>query len=175
MPADGGGLRELPAPSTGTALLKEEMGRWLSNLAPWDVFSTWTFSRPVRAEGAMYWGRRHIRKLDEMAGMGKGNTYAFVAAETGDVGGLVHLHALVGNVGHLKAYCEQPMRPGEWGHPCCMVHAWPCGYARVFTYDPKLGASFYVGKYITKAMAEWELVSFPTQAQKSFDPRAVKR
>lgn len=153
--------------------LKEEMGKWLGTLAPWDVFSTWTFSRIVSVAGAMYWARRHIRKLDEMGGMGTGSTYAFVGAERGRSGGLVHLHALAGNVGHLKAYCGVPLPPREWGRDCCMVHAWPCGYARVLPYDVKLGGSFYVAKYVAKELAEWELVSFPIQAQKSFAQRAV--
>jgi len=43
---------------------------------------------------------------------------------------------------------------------CCMVHAWPRGMARVFPYDPSKGAAYYVAKYITKRLAEWELLGF---------------
>ena len=45
-------------PSDGE--LKEAMGTWLGQLAPWDVFSTWTFSRPTREGGAMFWARHVI-------------------------------------------------------------------------------------------------------------------
>jgi hypothetical protein len=142
--------------------LKDEMGKWLGEIAPWDVFSTWTFSRITQVGGAMFWARRHLRWLEEKA---QQPIYAFVGVERGKSGGLVHLHALVGNVGHLKAYCGTPLPPGEWGRKCCMLHAWPCGLARVLPYDPELGARYYVSKYITKRLAEWELVGFPAKPQ----------
>lgn len=148
----------------GQESLKAAMGEWLGGLAPWDVFSTWTFSRLVQVPGAMYWARRHLGWLEKTA---KQPIYAFVGVERGQTGGLLHLHALVGNVGHLKAYCGVPLRPGEWGHNCCLVHAWPAGYARVLQYDPQLGAAHYVSKYITKHLAEWELWGFPAQPQPS--------
>ncbi len=147
----------------GKDRVKDEMGTWLGKMALWDVFSTWTFSRLVQAEGAMYWARRHLRHLEKMADQ---SIYAFVGAERGGSGGLIHVHALVGNVGHLKAYCGQRLAPGIWGCTCCQVHAWPCGIARVMSYDPELGASHYVAKYISKELAEWELIGFPATHQK---------
>jgi hypothetical protein len=141
-----------------TSEIANAMGQWLGGLAPWDVFSTWTFSRPVQPAGAMFWARRHLRQLEEMAAR---SVYAFVGVEKGETGGLVHLHALVGNVGHLRPYCGERLAPGDWGRGCCMVHRWPCGYARVLPYDPKLGARYYVGKYVCKSLAEWELVNLP--------------
>lgn len=142
--------------------LKEAMGTWLGQLAPWDVFSTWTFSRPVQVGGAMFWARRHLRWLEKVAAQ---PIYGFVGVETGNTGGLLHIHALLGNVGHLKPSCGVCLSPGEWGRGCCMLHAWPCGLARVFPYDPKLGARFYVSKYVSKCLAEWELFGFPASAQ----------
>lgn len=144
--------------------LKNEMGEWLGRLAPWDVFSTWTFSRLTQVGGAMFWARRHLRWLEERAEL---PIYGFVGVERGRNGGLVHVHALLGNVGHLKAYCGTPLNPGQWNRACCMTHAWPCGYARVFAYDPKLGARYYVSKYIAKRLAEWELIGFPSAPQLS--------
>jgi hypothetical protein len=142
--------------------LKNAMGEWLGQLAPWDVFSTWTFSRPVQLGGAMFWARRHLRWLEKVAAQG---VYGFLGVERGATGGLLHLHALLGNLGHLKPYCGKRLAPGEWGRSCCMVHAWPCGYARVLPYDPKLGAAHYVSKYVTKRLAEWELIGFPAVPQ----------
>lgn len=142
------------------------MGTWLGELAPWDVFATWTFARPVTVNGAMYQARRHLAVLEKRAEL---PLYGFVAAERGDRGGLIHLHALLGNVGVLKPYCGDRLRPGEWGKPCCMVHSWPCGIARVLPYDPQLGAKHYVSKYVVKSLAEWELFGFPAVPQKVLD------
>jgi hypothetical protein len=144
--------------------VNQAMGDWLGTLAPWDVFSTWTFSRPVSVDGAMYWGRKHLDWLRKTA---KQDIYAFVGAEKGNRGGLIHLHALVGNVGHLAPYCGTRQPQGEWGLTCCMLHAWPAGIARVLPYDPSKGASYYVGKYVSKSLSEWELVGFPARPQGS--------
>jgi len=146
--------------------VNQAMGRWLEGLAPWDVFSTWTFSRLVRIHGAMYWARRHLKHLEKTA---QQPIYAFVGVEPGQTGGLLHVHALVGNVAHLKAYCGDRLEPGKWGCTCCMVHCWPAGIARVLPYEPKLGAAHYVSKYITKRLAEWDLVGFPPRPQISLD------
>ena len=155
--------------------LKKEMGTWLGQLAPWDVFSTWTFSRLVQASGAMYWARRHLRYLEKSA---EQPIYAFTGAERGRSGGLIHVHALVGNVAHLKTYCGQRLAPGAWARNCCQLHAWPCGIARVRPYDPALGAAHYVAKYISKKLAEWELVGFPGTPQKILElarPQSSRR
>lgn len=167
-----GHLFKAPAVPTGwkgsmdRAEVKEAMGTWLGELAPWDHFATWTFSRPVTVNGAMHWGRRHLVTLGQRAEL---PLYGFIAAEKGNRGGLIHIHALLGNTGALLPYCRERLRPGEWGKSCCMTHSWPCGIARVFSYNPKLGAKHYVSKYIVKELAEWELFGNPLQAQKPLD------
>ncbi len=156
--------------------IKETMGAWLGELAPWDAFATWTFSRIVTANGAMHWARRHIDWLEQAAAQ---PVYGFVAAERGGNGGLIHLHALIGNVKHMQFFCGEKMpptsAPGKAGanksarlHKCCLTHAWPCGYARVFPYNPALGARHYVSKYVTKDLAEWDLFGLPTAPQTAF-------
>jgi hypothetical protein len=149
--------------------LKDVFGQWLGQLAPWDMFSTWTFSRPVQLGGAMFWARKHLRWLEKVA---EQPIYGFLGVERGDTGGLLHLHALLGNLGHLRPYCGRRLAPGQWARSCCMVHAWPCGLARVLPYDPNLGARFYVSKYITKHLAEWELVGFPATPQFALESSA---
>ena len=65
--------------------------------------------------------------------------YAFRGDEYGVLNGRYHIHALLGNVGDFPAYCGErlPARnPGDKPRPCCGVHSWPGGYARVFPYDP---------------------------------------
>lgn len=148
------------------------------------AFGRW---RGVSEAGALYWARQHLAELenwengwaipDNSRSNGYGyvedgqttvprtRVFAFVGVERGKTGGLVHLHALLGNVGHLTPYCGNILQPGQWGCRCCMVHAWPCGIARVLPYNPALGAKYYVSKYVTKQIAEWELIGFPLQPQ----------
>jgi len=143
--------------------VKQEMGNWLGELAPWDAFVTWTFERIVTAHGAMFWAKRHLRWLEKAA---EQPVYGFVGAERGKTGGLIHLHGLLGNVKHMNFFCGQRFARGQFGNKCCLVHAWPCGYARVFPYNPQLGAMHYVSKYSTKDLAEWDLFGLPTAPQK---------
>jgi len=165
---------------------RELMGTWLGELAVWTQFCTWTFSRPVTVAAAMHFGRKHLRWLarwdvDAERGRPVDNRYqgererrkderarenaarkrlqAFLATERGETGGLIHLHALAAKIAHLRAFCRARLPDGEWGAKCCMLHSWPCGYARVFPYDPLLGAKHYVSKYVIKGyFAEWELL-----------------
>ena len=64
--------------------------------------------------------------------------YAFRADEYGPIGGRFHLHALIGNVSTVTMFCGERLGKWEWGINCCGLHRWPCGYARVFAYDPAL-------------------------------------
>ena len=159
----------LPASRSDT--LKEIMGSWLHRLAPWDAFATGTWSRPVSLDGVLYGVRRYLRLVE---GRARVPIFAFVAVERGDTGGLLHVHALIGNVAHLKPFCGQRLLAGQRGLACCLVHAWPWGYARVFSYDPSLGASHYLAKYITKQLAEWDLIGFPALPQRAL-PLGAKR
>jgi hypothetical protein len=145
--------------------LTEIMGTWLGDLAPWDAYATWTFSRIVSAHGAMFWAKQHIAWLQRAAEV---PVYGFVAAERGGSGGLVHLHALLGNVKHMQFFCGEKPTLRDFKQKCCLVHAWPCGYARVFPYDPTLGAKHYVAKYISKDLAEWDLFGLPLTTQTAF-------
>ena len=154
--------------------VKEEMGNWLGQLAPWDAYATWTFSRIVTVNGAMFWADRHIQWLQR-------------AAERGHNGGLIHLHALLGNVKHMNFYCgnrnPSPAAPATEARretnfarnlSCCLTHAWPCGYATVFPYDPTLGAKHYVSKYVTKDLAEWNLFGLPLSTQTAFGHKGAE-
>lgn len=127
---------------------------------PWDWFGTFTFARKaISPEGACYWFRRY---LEEAGRVGIAKPYAFRADEYGPATGRFHLHALIGNVSHLTMYCQQRLLAREWGRPCCWLHRWPCGYARIFPYDPSRGARHYLSKYVTKDLANWDLIGFET-------------
>jgi len=140
----------------------EAVGNFLQNLAPWDVFFTGTWSRPVTFDGVLYGTRRFLAEMQKRAGV---PLYAFFGVERGERGHLLHIHSLMGNVAHLKPYCGERLAPDVRGRPCCVTHAWPWGYARALTYDPALGAARYVSKYVTKQLSEWDLVGFPATPQ----------
>jgi hypothetical protein len=74
----------------------------------------------------------------------------------------------------MNFFCGNRLLRGQFGQKCCLVHAWPCGYARVFPYDPKLGAKHYVSKYIAKDLAEWDLFGLPTAPQTAFGHKGAK-
>jgi hypothetical protein len=72
----------------------------------------------------------------------------FRVDEIGSHGGRFHIHALIGNVGHLRRM--------TW------VDKWDslAGFARILPFDSKKGAAFYCAKYITKQPGEWELSDY---------------
>lgn len=127
----------------------------LSESFPFDWFGTFTFSEAVSSAAAHYWFRKY---LESAVGLTK--PYAFRADEYGPKGGRLHLHALVGNVSHLIAYCGEPLPHGKWGRPCCWLHRWPCGYARILPYDPTKGARYYVAKYVSKTLGDYDFIGF---------------
>lgn len=130
------------------------MGDWLQGLVKWDVFATWTFARLITGNGAIYWAGRIMDRWEGLAG---NKILGYWAVECGPVGGLLHLHALVGGVSNVKPYCGVKLDPGKYGLKCCLLHSWPCGYSRVFPYDPTKDAAYYVAKYVTKDLSEWGL------------------
>ena len=154
--------RSNPKEAVDKAEVKEVMGDWLGELAAWEVFSTWTFARPVTVNGAMHCAYRHLQAIQRRTGR---PPRAFVATERGGNGGLVHLHALLANLGGFSPYCGARFgRRDIWGRRCCQTHTWHRGIAKVFPYDPELGARHYVSKYVVKEFGEWELYgSFPKQ------------
>jgi len=134
-------------------------GNFLERLGktyPWDWFCTFTFSNPsVTADGAHYWFRRYLARAEGLT-----KPYAFRADEYGGQNGRLHLHALVGNVDHLLRFCGERLSSNRWGTECCWLHRWPCGHARILPYDPGRGARFYIAKYVTKNLGDWELMGF---------------
>lgn len=137
------------------------MADWLNELSkewPWDWFGTFTFSDPkVTPAGAHNFFRRYLGWIEREC---IAQPYSFRADEYGPLGGRFHMHALIGNVGHVEPYCGERLPSGQWGKRCCWVHRWPCGYARILPYDAKLGARYYLTKYVAKASGDWELIGF---------------
>jgi hypothetical protein len=159
------------APASSRDVQKELMGSWLEHLVPWDVFFTGTWSSRVTVDGVLYGTKNFLRRVEQWAGV---SVYAFFGVERGDKGDLLHVHALIGNVAHLTPFCGKRLSPGKRGLNCCLLHAWPWGYARAYPYDPALGAAHYVCKYVVKDLAEYELIGFPASPQRAF-PMGKKR
>jgi len=167
--------------------LIEALGNFLEDLHahhPWDWFFTGTFANPVSPNGAHYMFNRYMQGIQRQmaqAQIGKPacgtdysdadgqpsilkfrvyKPYAFRADEYGPLGGRFHLHALIGNVSMVERFCGELLGKRVWGKPCCAVHRWPCGYARIFPYEPARGARFYLSKYVTKALGDYDLIGF---------------
>ena len=136
-------------------LITDEIATWLDSFH-WDWFATYTFNMQAKPETAHKMFRNHVAFIGKRAGL---PVYAFRADEYGVLNGRYHIHALIGNVGGFPAYCGEflPARnPGDKPRPCCGVHSWPGGYARVFPYDAAVSATGYVSKYVTKDFGDWD-------------------
>ena len=133
--------------------VNEAMGEWLGTMAVWDWYCTFTFRDPCSARypnwtqigvkaanNALNKWNAHIVNLLDWETTG-GNPEWVACMEPQDRG-VPHWHILAGNVGHLRRLDEV-----DWWYE-------HYGIARVFKYDPELGARYYVGKYVTKRLSD---------------------
>src|SRR5947209_1395633 len=142
--------------------LIEALGVWLKTFA-WDWYFTGTFAKPVTVKGAMHILSEYVRSLTEAAGTDATMCWF---AETGQLGGNVHVHGLIGNVGTLKTFCGC-----EW-RSCtshCGVHLWRFGKAEISPYRNEGAASFYISKAVftrKSSTAEWGFIGTPNPINK---------
>ena len=136
---------------------REDLGRWLDTLTDWDAWATLTFRTPS-PEGAARripgWpgsgpspDRAAYHYRSWITGLGRGApTPTFYAVEKGR-GGRVHLHALLG-LGDGSV-----TRKSLW-------RSWFTRYGRcqLQRFDPALGATHYITKYLTKSPEHWDIV-----------------
>jgi len=137
--------------------VKDQLAEMLDRYK-WDWFSTYTVNMQAKPDTVHAMFQNHVGFIEKQAGL---PVYAFRGDEYGVLNGRFHIHALLGNAGAFPAYCGErlPSRnPGDKPRPCCGVHSWPGGYARVFPYDPAIRATGYVSKYVTKDFGDWELI-----------------
>lgn len=134
--------------------LEEHYGRFILSTfdrieASQKLYCTFTFHRPIHPEsaykafniaihrwnreayGVRYWKRRH-------------GAVGFVALEY-QKRDVIHFHSLV-------AFPVYPDRIPREVRRMDMVDWWwnKFGIARIYDYDPSLGASYYLGKYVSK-------------------------
>jgi hypothetical protein len=121
--------------------LTEAMGGFLSQY-PWDWFATFTFRDWVKSFTAHRKFELFMRELEKAAGI---PIFWFRADEIGTHGGRFHIHALIGNVAHLRRLTWMD----RWNDLA--------GIARILPFNAKRGAAFYCAKYVSKQFGDWDL------------------
>lgn len=121
--------------------LTEGWGQFLSQY-PWDWFVTLTFRDWVGSFRAHRLFERFVRELEKAAGI---PIFWFRADEIGTHGGRFHMHALIGNVAHLRRLTWMDRWEGM------------AGIARILPFNAKRGAAYYCAKYVTKQDGDWQL------------------
>jgi len=121
--------------------LAEACGQFLSWFS-WDWYVTLTFRDCVKSFRAHRLFERFVGDLEQEAGI---PIFWFRADELGGHTGRFHIHALIGNVAHLRRM--------TW------IDRWHdlAGIARILPFNANRGAAYYCAKYITKPGGDWEL------------------
>jgi hypothetical protein len=133
--------------------LTEGWGQFLCQFL-WDWFVTLTFRDSVGSFRAHRLFEHFVRELEKAAGI---PIFWFRADEIGFHGGRFHIHALIGNVAHLRRLTWMD----RWNKLA--------GIARILPFDSKRGAVHYTAKYVTKQSGDWEL-SDNLRAFNSYQP-----
>lgn len=131
----------------------------LAHGEPWGRYQRKIVSAaPVSQDYALrQWGvfRRQITTAADVP------TFWFYGVEHGEMFGRLHLHALTGNTERLPVGT--------------MREYWRAGWSHVKPYDPRKGASYYVCKYVTKELAEWDISGDVEDARRMAVYRAPMR
>jgi len=121
--------------------LKETWSEWL-NRYNWDWYVTLTFRHPVSAKVAHHLWCKWIRALEKQLDDGVGY---FRVSEIQRGRQILHYHALMLNVRRLRRL--------TWMDRWYQIS----GIARIFAYDYQRGANFYLSKYITKELSDYQI------------------
>ena len=121
--------------------LADSWGEFLSEFH-WDWFVTLTFEGGVKTFTARNRCNGWLRDLEKAAGQ---PIIWFRGDEYGERLGKFHMHLLIGGVAHLHRF--------TW------MKRWEArnGFARIFEFDPSMGAAYYVSLYVTKDFGEWDM------------------
>jgi len=136
---------------TTRGAVSQAWGDWVDSMTDWEWFMTGTFRDPTdkrfpnwtrigwesARRGLLTWHNALTMNLDYTNPL-------WVACGEAQARGTPHWHMLVANV--------EGERRMDW------VDWWfeHYGIARVVPYDRELGARFYLGKYVSKSMAQIE-------------------
>lgn len=119
--------------------VRSAWGEFLQGL-PWDHYATLTFGIKSGPDFARRAFGGWIRRVEQEAGV---PLLWFLGFEDGRQLGRLHLHALVGNTFDVSARF--------------MSKAWKPGFSRIVPYRPRLGAAYYVTKYVTKELLDYDV------------------
>ncbi len=119
-----------------------EWGAWLDGW-PWEWFVTATFRDPVGVEQAHDRWRKWTHEIEDavQASLGWVRCTEYQRWRKG----IPHYHALVLGVGNTRRLAWMD----RWNQLA--------GFARILPYDPRNGARFYLGKYVTKSDGHIEM------------------
>jgi hypothetical protein len=115
---------------------REQVASWLTNFN-WDWWATFTFRYRIHPYSAKkcftnFFNPYHL-------------DYFYVAEWFANTLQGVHIHALMGNTYGIRRLTTMD----KWSNRY--------GWSRIFPYDSKLGARYYVCKYVTKKVADWDI------------------
>lgn len=133
--ADGDWNEHRATPSGPDAV--QQYGDWLEELAEWDYWCTLTFRWDVSERTARRYIERWLEKVQP--------SLMWWGTERGRLG-RVHIHGLI-SFGH---YEYGPSAHQLWD-------SWPHGRSQFDQFDAGRGASHYVGKYVTKDAADYDV------------------
>ena len=125
-------------------LARLELGDWLTANFRWDWFTTHTFKdekiTPKQANASWFAWWNSIRLMAKAAKIPRPYYVRVAEPQKARSTPTVHYHALIGGVEPLPRLFAKDL--------------WEVsGFARVLPYEAGRGASFYIGKYLTKGGA----------------------
>lgn len=122
------------------------MAVWVNGYS-WTIWLTGTFRPEMRYRDTINTKRAFVRYINFLSEKyGKHSIQYFMAVERFKSGFDTHVHALLMGVDGLR-YRE-------------IGEAWRGMYGReqVEGYDKKLGADYYITKYVTKSLCDWDFL-----------------
>lgn len=130
--------------------LADAWGRWIEDLGPWEWFVTLTFRDPSPGPTQYTkpgWARAKSawRDFTKFVDPPLGGLRWVRAFEEQPWRGVPHVHALVAGMNTRQF---KPVSGFLWKR---------YGFCRILEYDRELGAQFYLTKYVTKELADFEL------------------
>jgi hypothetical protein len=138
--------------------LSKDYGLWLSNFQ-WDYYATLTTKYKLTLPAA----RRAVEGLHKEL-LKAGYSLIFFAIEPYDLKEGYHIHALMKvpkgykypHILQIWQHVSGNKRKVKEGNDGSGVSTW--NRIQLQTYNPKLGGSHYVGKYIMKERADYDLL-----------------
>jgi len=134
---------------SSTDSINQAFGEWIDGMAPWEWYATLTFRDPKNPRYPTWtkvgWKSAHnaLNKLNSalITELDYSNP-TWVACMELQQRGVPHWHALFANTGE-----QRRMSWVDWWYE-------HYGIARILQYEEKLGARYYLGKYLQKAQAD---------------------